>query len=128
MSLSKSERELVRKKYDGKCAYCGEPLPPKWHADHLEPVQRIEKFVQGIGFVKTADMEHPERDCLSNMMPACPPCNIDKHVMKLDDWRQKLQNACAVLSRGNPTYRHAKRFGLLNETQLKVIFYFEKNL
>lgn len=125
MSLSKAEREIVRSKFNGKCAYCGEPLPQKWHADHFEPVQRIAKYVQGIGLVKTNELEHPHRDTIENMMPACPPCNIDKHVMKLEDWRGKLQRACEVLRRNNPTYRHAARFGLLKETNSKIVFYFE---
>jgi hypothetical protein len=124
--LTKPEREIVRLKFNGKCAYCGEDLPKRWHADHLLPVQRLSQFVPGKGLVTTKELEHPERDSLDNMMPACPPCNIDKHVMKLEDWRLKLQRACEVLRRNNPTYRHAVRFGLIAETVTIVKFHFEQ--
>ncbi|AZC19588.1 Phage-associated homing endonuclease [Pseudomonas sp. CMR5c] len=40
MRLKKSEREQVRLKYGGHCAYCGVLLGDRWHADHLEPVVR----------------------------------------------------------------------------------------
>lgn len=126
MALNKAQREQLRVKFDSRCAYCGEPLPKNWHADHLEPVQRVDKYVRGIGLVRTNELEYPQRDTIENMMPACPPCNIDKHVMRLEDWRIKLQGACGVLSRNNPTYRHAVRFGLLAETQIKIVFHFEK--
>jgi hypothetical protein len=59
-------------------------------------------------------------------MPACPPCNIDKHSMSLEGWRTKLQDATGVLARNNPTYRHAIRFGLVQETGAAITFYFER--
>lgn len=125
MKLTKAEREQVRMKFGGKCAYCGEPLSDRWHADHFEPVERIIKYVSGKGAVQTGECYRPERHRLDNMMPACPPCNIDKHSMSLEGWRRKLQDATNVLARNNPTYRHAKRFGLLQETGARVTFHFE---
>lgn len=124
--LNKTEREQLRLKYLGRCAYCGDPLGNRWHADHLEPVERVLQHVRGKGFVPTGEVWRPENNCLGNMMPSCPPCNIDKHKMSLEDWRTKLQNAAAVLGRNNPTYRHARRFGLIRETGDPVVFFFEK--
>lgn len=40
MRLKKAEREQVRLKYGGHCAYCGVVLGDRWHADHLTPVVR----------------------------------------------------------------------------------------
>ena len=40
MALKKSERELVRMKYGGRCAYCGCELPKVWHADHFVACRR----------------------------------------------------------------------------------------
>ncbi len=40
MRLKKAEREQVRLKYGGRCAYCGVVLGDRWHADHLAPVVR----------------------------------------------------------------------------------------
>jgi hypothetical protein len=125
MKLTKAEREQVRQKFGGRCAYCGKPLGDRWHADHFEPVERKLQYVRGKGLVATGEFHRPQNDRLENMMPACPPCNIDKHSLPLEAWRTKLQQACAVLTRNNPTYRHALRFGLLTETEARVVFHFE---
>ena len=77
--LSKSEREAVRQKFDGLCAYCGEPLADRWHADHVEPVVR--------GAWIGRPTEKPERHRVDNMFPACPRCNISKGSMSLEVWR-----------------------------------------
>lgn len=47
MAISKAERAPVFAMFVGNCAYCREPLPERWHADHLEPVQRDLKMVSG---------------------------------------------------------------------------------
>jgi hypothetical protein len=125
MKLTKAQREQIRGKFGGRCAYCGCPLGDRWHADHVEPVVRND-WLRKYDFPNTPrGPDYPERDKLENMNPACVPCNIDKHSMSLDGWRRKLQDACNVLARNNPTYRHAKRFGLLSETGAVVTFYFE---
>ena len=36
-----------------------------------------------------------------------------------------IQDAANVLTRNNPTYRHAKRFGLVKETGAAIRFHFE---
>lgn len=126
MKLTKAQREQVRLKFSGKCAYCGELLRDRWHADHVEPIERKLRHVPGKGFVPTGELWRPQNDNLQNLMPACPPCNIDKHSMSLEGWRRKLQDATGVLRRNYPTYRHAMRFGLLQETGSVVMFYFER--
>lgn len=123
--MKKSERERVRAMFGGRCAYCGAELSALWHADHIEPVMRESRYERGKGFVPTGAMERPDMDCLENLMPACPPCNIDKHCLALDEWRAKLERAPEVLARNYATYRHAVRFGLVEERPQKVRFYFE---
>lgn len=118
--LTKSEREDLRMRFAGLCAYCGEPLGVRWHADHFEPVRR-EWWKPGGG------MERPHNDTLANLLPACAPCNLDKHAMTLEDWRRKLQGAAGVLARNHATYRHAVRFGLVVETGVAVAFHFERS-
>jgi 5-methylcytosine-specific restriction endonuclease McrA len=118
VKLTKKQRETLRAKYDGRCAYCGDQLGDRWHADHLEPVRRE-------WWKKDGGMERPENDTEANLMPSCAPCNIDKHAMPLEEWRKKLERAPEVLTRNNPTYRHALRFGLVSEMQTKVAFLFE---
>lgn len=126
MKLNKLQRENLRLKFNGKCAYCGEDLKVKWHGDHLNPVIRISKWVKGIGLVSTGKMEYPENDNIENMMPSCPSCNMDKRSYPLEEWRKKLENSCNTLKKYNPTYRHALRFGLVAEQPATVVFYFER--
>jgi HNH endonuclease len=118
MNITKANREHVRMRFGGFCAYCGDKLDARWHADHLKPIRR-EWHKPGAG------MERPENHTLENLMPACPPCNLDKHAMTLEEWRGKLQGAPGVLSRNHATYRHALRFGLVAETGNVVRFHFE---
>lgn len=129
MKLSKHQRETLRLKFGGRCAYCGEVLGDRWHADHIEAVERKLEFVRegySTRMRATGEVHRPERDCIENLNPACAPCNIDKHAMSLEEWRKKLQRAVDVLTRNQPTYRHAKRFGLVQETGAQVVFFFER--
>lgn len=125
MALTKAQRETVRLRFGGHCAYCGTKLEKGWHVDHLKPVHRRSKWVRGKGPVLTGEVDHPEREHPDNLYPACAPCNIDKHSSSLETWRKKLQDACNVMRRNSPTYKHALRFGLILETQTKIRFYFE---
>lgn len=45
---------------DGRCARCGDPLSPGWHADHVIPWIRS----------RTTDIDQ--------MQPLCPTCNLRK--------------------------------------------------
>ena len=126
IKLTKSQRSALLQTFGGRCAYCGQELGPRWHADHFEPVQRQSAWdSKKKRLVATGECGAAEHDNLENLMPACPACNIDKSVLSLEEWREKLQRATGVLSRNSPTYRHAVRFGLVQETNAKVTFYFE---
>lgn len=124
MKLNKAQRATVRAMFGGRCAYCGCELGDVWHADHFEPCQRKWVPVNGRA-VPTGEFYKPENNRLDNFVPACPPCNIDKHAMPLQAWREKLARTLEVLQRNYPTYRHALRFGMLEEKSSPIIFYFE---
>jgi 5-methylcytosine-specific restriction endonuclease McrA len=126
--LTKAEREQVRQMFDGRCAYCGELLSDRWHADHFAPVRRDVKIVEtNRGYRwRSGPPTRPELDVIDNFMPSCAPCNIDKHAMDLEEWRKKLSRTLDVLNRNYPTYRHARRFGLVAETSAPIVFYFER--
>lgn len=130
MKLTKEQRATLREKYSGLCAYCGCTLGERWHADHFEHVERKMKWAMSPNgtrrLVATGEVHRPERDTVENLMPSCAPCNIDKHAMTLEDWRRKLQRAVEVLTRNQPTFRHAVRFGLVQETGTKITFHFER--
>ena len=126
IKLTKSQRFALLQTFGGRCAYCGQELGPRWHADHFEPVHRRSAWdSEKERMVATGECRAEGRDNLENLMPACPACNIDKSVLSLEEWREKLQRATDVLTRNSPTYRHAVRFGLVQETSAKVTFYFE---
>lgn len=126
MALSKKQRAELREKFGGRCAYCGGELGDKWHADHIEPVDREIKHIPGVGPRSTGKMLKPENDTLVNMNPACPPCNIDKHSMTLESWRKLMQGSNEVLMRDVSTFRRAVRYGLVTLNAEPIVFYFEK--
>lgn len=127
MALSKKQRAVLREKFGGRCAYCGCELGDKWHADHVEPIVRNDWFKRA-GFTKELHRppDHPERDTLANMNPACPPCNIDKHSLTLEGWRELMQRSNEVLMRDVSTFRRAVRYGLVTLNAEPIVFYFEK--
>lgn len=119
MSLSKAQRAALREKFSGRCAYCGQPLGERWHADHIEAVSR-DWWKPG------APMSRPHLDVLENMNPSCPPCNIDKHSLSLEAWRQMIQKSNETLARDVSTFRRAVRYGLVALSDAPVTFHFER--
>ncbi|HEY8878245.1 MAG TPA: HNH endonuclease [Roseateles sp.] len=124
MKLNKTRREALRMKFGGLCAYCGNPLGDRWHADHFEPLLRQDWLKKRHGLERAPD--YPERDRLDNMMPACAPCNLYKLNRSLEDFRRELGAMVAVLERSQSTFRHALRFGLLEKTPRPIVFHFER--
>jgi hypothetical protein len=126
--LTKAEREQVRQMFDGRCAYCGELLGERWHADHFEPVVRglESKRIDGQWKLVSTNPLYPERNIIENYRPSCPPCNISKHSMTLEVWRSWLAGHVNSLNSYHPVYRLAKRYGLIQETGAKVEFHFER--
>jgi len=118
MKLTKSQREIVKSRFGGKCAYCGCDLPTKWHADHLEPVIRMNWAGK--------DAERPQNHNIGNMMPACAQCNISKASMPLEAWRVWLAGHLKSLNQYHAIYRLAKAYGLVEETGADIVFYFER--
>lgn len=112
------DRELVRNKFGGKCAYCGTELGKRWHVDHLKPVRRC---------LTTGKPTNPENENFENLMPACISCNLDKGSIPLEDWRWLIGNKIKVLNRDIKAYSFAKRYGLVEETGKEVVFYYEEN-
>lgn len=125
MRLTKKQREALHGKYAGRCAYCGQPLGARWHADHVEPVIRRSVFVRGQGLVPSGELDWPARDTLENFNPACAPCNLYKGTLSLEEWRRGIQHLNDLLLRDSGPFRHALRFGLVQEARKPVEFHFE---
>ena len=113
---TKKEREQIQKKYGGKCAYCGCELEKGWHVDEIMPVRR-----NGDGTCL-----HPERFHIDNQNPACPSCNINKHANSIEGFRGLISGFIKSLNRDSTQYKIAKRYGMIQETELPVLFYFEQ--
>lgn len=120
-----TERERIKNKYGGKCYLCGSLLGDKFHVDHKEPIERkfgyhpeTRKWVQ-------LGMRNPEKDRYENKFPACQSCNINKHSMSIEEFRRVIQGYVNSLNRDSTQYKMAKRYGLVEETEKKVVFFFE---
>ena len=123
---SKSQRDALRRKFDGRCAYCGGVLEIMY-ADHMQPVIRVQTDPYGkLLPAKDQRMIKPERNTVANMMPACGPCNLHKGGYGLEEWRALLARAPAILSRDKSLFRAAQRFGVIAVTDAPVTFYFER--
>lgn len=115
MKLSKKQREELKKKYGGHCAYCGELLEDKWHADHVQAIRR-----------DTSDF-NASLDCIENLVPACAPCNYNKKSLSLENWRKQLQHYRDVqVIRDCSQIKHLLRFGQVEFKTHPIVFYFEK--
>ena len=40
MYISKKDREIIKNKFGGKCAYTGTELKDDWQVDHVNPIVR----------------------------------------------------------------------------------------
>lgn len=122
---SKRQRDALRAKFDGRCAYCGNPLD-KMHADHLEPCIRLNTDPWGVRLpAAECRMMKPERNVVANMMPACAPCNLHKGGYTLEGWRDIIQRSAAIVGKQTSTFRAGERFGVIVVTNKPVRFYFE---
>lgn len=131
MRLTKEQRATLKNKYGGMCSYCGIELNDRFQADHLIPVLRTWRFVtnpDGKRVTQVTGMENPEHDVIENMMPACGKCNNDKSSMTLERWREIIPHRINTLNNDPKyaSYQKAKRFGLVVEVDIPVVFWFEK--
>ncbi|QSR18423.1 HNH endonuclease [Novosphingobium sp. KA1] len=124
---TKRQRDALRAKFDGKCAYCGCDLGKTMHADHIEPVIRITTDAWGKPLpADEKRMIKPERNRVGNMMPACAPCNIHKGGYPLEAWRAYIQRSAEIVRKQTSTFRTGERFGIITVSAEPVIFYFER--
>jgi 5-methylcytosine-specific restriction endonuclease McrA len=133
--MKKQERQQVFEKCNGRCAYCGCELQKGWHVDHNEPVRRGERYVYDVDGKRTRKQDgeylmeyyeiHPERNNVENYMPACPSCNINKHSDTIEEFRNNIQGYLNSLNLRMVQYKMVKKYGLVEETNKPVVFYFE---
>ncbi|ECA5251163.1 HNH endonuclease [Salmonella enterica subsp. salamae] len=133
MALTRKQRERLRLKFGGRCAYCGCVLPEKgWHADHVQAVLRksercMKAAERGIFRLKsTGDVFRPEADCPENIVPACALCNLLKTTYSLEMFRKQVSLQVERGRRSSVNFRAAERFGLISVVNKPVVFWFEQ--
>ena len=123
---TKAQKEALRAKFDGRCAYCGCKLD-RMHADHMQPVIRLVNDPWGNPLpASERRMIKPERNVVSNMMPACAPCNLHKGGYTLEGWRDIIQRSAVILRKQTSTFKAGERFGVISVSDDPVIFHFER--
>lgn len=114
------QRLAIWNKSGGKCWFCGCDLPEKgWHSDHFEPIRR--------NWWEDTCL-HPERDNEKNKVPTCASCNIQKGSLSVEQFRQKIIGFTDSLNQYHTQYIVAKRYGLIEELDQPVRFWFEDNI
>ncbi len=133
MALTRKQRERLRMKFGGRCAYCGCELPEKgWHADHVQAVLRksercMKAAEKGIFRLKsTGDVFRPEADCPENIFPSCAPCNLLKTTYSLEMFRKQISLQVERGRRSSVNFRTAERFGQISVVNKPVVFWFEQ--
>ena len=120
-------REIIRLKYNNKCAYCGCELQQGWHVDEIEPVRRGWEWMKDENGKRIWDEEkrdyktkptimHPERLHIDNQNPACASCNINKHSMSLEQFRELIVGFIKSLNRYSTQLTISVRFNAFNTT------------
>ena len=124
---TKRQREELRMKFGGRCAYCGGELGRSMHADHLQPCIRLTTDPWGRPLPpEERRMIRPERNTIANMMPACAPCNLHKGGYTLEGWRDILQRSADIMSKQTSTFRAGERFGIITVNRAPIVFHFEQ--
>lgn len=107
-SIPKKVRQKVYEKYDGHCAYCGKKIEYKdMQVDHIQ-----SHYLEG-------------SDELENYNPSCRQCNFYKGTMSIEDFRVQLTKLRERLQKVY-IYRLSISYGLVEEKENTIQFYFEK--
>jgi len=78
MYISKKNRELIKQKFNGLCAYSGTVLEDDWQVDHIKPLLRGRRKNK---------MLFEDRDCIENMIPCQKIINHYKRALDIETFR-----------------------------------------
>ena len=130
MYISKKDREIIKQKFGGKCAYTGTEIKDDWQVDHVEPLIRN-------WWTNTVMFEDNHK--LDNMFPVQKIVNHYKGSLDLETFRnwylgglherlKKLpKNPKVEKSRKKKAYllEVASLFGISEDVPFSGKFYFE---
>lgn len=129
--ITKAQRNQLRMKFGGKCAYCGCDLPEKgWHADHVAPIRRdfdvVYSPAHGAHISRSNGKAlNPDLHAIENLFPACAPCNLFKATWSIEDMRREITRQIERARSYSVNFRTAERFGLIEVVNKPVMFWFE---
>jgi 5-methylcytosine-specific restriction endonuclease McrA len=121
-------RKLVYEKYDGHCAYCGEKLKlGEMQVDHLIPKRNFVSYVKRKIHIPEFLKHLTEKDVnhIDNLYPSCRVCNKWKDSYHLELFRSEIASQIHRLNAYSANFRFAKKYGLVKENNIPIIFYFE---
>lgn len=111
------DRETIKRKYWGRCAYCGcELLDKPFHIDHMKPLMRG---------CSGSDAEGAGDDSSDNLVPACPRCNLRKSILSVEGFREEIAAQSKRLLRDSAAFRLAVDYGIVGIFDNPVVFWFE---
>lgn len=130
MKIIKSQREEIRMKYGGVCAYSGTPLDDDWQVDHIEPV--VRNWWDGT-------CRFPENHNMDNLVPCQRVINKYKGSLSLETFRTwfmaGLHERLAKLPKNPKSEKGIRRkkfllavagyFGITADKPFSGKFYFE---
>ena len=118
-SLTKKEREVVYEKCNHRCAYCGCEIEYKdMQVDHVKSI-----------YVNTDlndNMTLDEANQYDNLLPACRQCNFYKSTFTIETFRKRLKTTMMDNLKKDFNYRLALKYGLIQENDVEIKFYYEK--
>lgn len=121
MDISKKKvRELILKKTDGHCAYCGCILKDRFHIDHINPIYRGYTDIE----LNRYNIVRGTND-YDNLLASCQRCNIMKGTYSVEKFRNDLKLKLQRIKRDSTTYRVLLDYGLIKEIDKNIVFYFE---
>lgn len=126
--MSKIDRQLILNKYNSRCGYCGELIELKsMQVDHIIPrsefltcIKNNWKIPEFLKHLRITDVNHND-----NLMPTCRVCNKWKANFSLEFFRKELKEQIKRLNDYSSNYRIAKKYNMIQELDIPVIFYFE---
>ncbi|MBD0279426.1 MAG: HNH endonuclease [Flavisolibacter sp.] len=115
--MSKTLRQQIHQRYDGRCAYCGQTIEYKqMQVDHYYPQCRARFYARRFKI----DVHAPE-----NLMPTCRRCNHYKRARTPKQFRELMRT---LHERLEAIYilKVAVDFGIARIQPFDGKFYFEK--
>lgn len=88
--------------------------------DHFNPIYRgwDNKILEGFNIERGSETQE-------NLFPSCARCNRWKSTWSIEQFRKEISLQIERLNLRSNNYRMAKDFGLIEETNKNVVFFFE---